>query len=123
MKIRTEFNFVLPKDYIDENNNPKKIRGKMRLIKIKDIMDVYRDMRVKESSSFFYVVLLGKVITKLGEERVVNTKTIENLSSDNFSFLIDFLNEINHKILRSFPIKCSNCNNIYTGDLSIVGEL
>ena len=121
MKIRTEFNFVLPRGYIDENGNETKIRGVMRLVKVKDQMDINRDMRVKESSSYFYVVLLSKVISKLSSEKMITTKVIEDLSTENFTFLVDFLNEINHKVLSGFPVKCSNCNEISLREMNIAG--
>ena len=67
MKIKTEFNFVLPRGYVDEAGTEKKIRGTMRLLKVKDLMDINRDSRVKASASYYYVVLLAKVVTGLSE--------------------------------------------------------
>ena len=119
MKIKTEFNFVLPEG---TNEKGQKIRGAMRLLKVKDLIDVYRDARVKETTAYFYVVLLGRVITKLGTDTMVHAKMIENLSTENFAFLVDFLNEINHKVLRTFPVRCASCDTVYTGEVSLVGE-
>ncbi len=118
MKIKTEFNFVLPQS----DREDQKVRGVMRLIKVKDLLEISRDVRVQESSSYFYVVLLARVIKKLDTETMVNTKMIENLTTENFAFLVDFLNEINHKVLSSFPVRCSNCDTVYSGDLNLVGE-
>jgi hypothetical protein len=123
MKIKTEFSFVLPGRLASEDEAPQKVRGVMRLIKVKDLIDINRDSRVKESSSYFYVVLLCRVILKLGNEKVVNTKVIENLSTENFAFLVDFMNEINHKVISTFPVKCSGCNTVYSGEVTLVGEL
>ncbi|MCP4133345.1 MAG: hypothetical protein GY754_20425 [bacterium] len=122
MKIKTEFSFVLPADEFDKEGKAQKMRGKMRLIKVSDLLDIYRDVRVKESEAYFYVVLLAKVVINLGPHRMIHTRIIENLSTENFAFLVDFLNEINHKVLSTFPVKCSNCGNIYIGDVSMVGE-
>lgn len=122
MKIRTEFRFVLPKGKQSEDEKPKKIRGVMRLIKVKDLIDIHRDNRVRENSAYFYVVLLSKVIIKLDDIKMMNTRVIENLSTENFAFLVDFMNEINHKVLSTFPVKCPSCSTIYTGDVTLVGE-
>lgn len=120
MKIKSEFRFTLPSSTIDDD---KKVKGTMRLIKVKDLIEISQDSKVQESSSYFYVVLLSRVITSLGASKMVNRRTIENLSTMNFSFLVDFLNEINHSILQSFPVKCSGCDKIYTSEITLVGEL
>ena len=84
MKIRTEFNFILPKGNIDENGNQIKIRGVMKLIKVKDLLDIYHDTRVKSDSSYFYVIVLTKVVDSLTSEKVINSKIIENLAPKSF---------------------------------------
>jgi hypothetical protein len=119
MKIKTEFSFKLP----DRGESEKPVTGKMRLIKVRDLIDINRDMRVKENSAYFYIVLLNRIITQLGEIRNVNSNHVESLSSKNFAFLVDFMNEINHKILKNFPVRCNNCDKVYTGEVTLVGEL
>lgn len=123
MKIKKEFNFILPQEVLDDTGKSQKIKGVMRLVRVKDLVDIHLDTRVKESSSYFYVVLLSKVIKKLGNEKFINTRIIENLSISNFAFLIDFLNEINHSILASFPVTCNECGHTFTGGVHLVGEL
>lgn len=122
MKIRKEFKFTLPVGYPDKEGKFTKVRGIMRLIKVKDLISIYQDTRVKENEAYFYVILLTRVVTKLGDARMVTTKTIENLSPRDFAFLVDFMNEINHKVIKSIPIKCSNCDNMYIGEFSLLGE-
>jgi len=123
MKIKTEFKFVLPKGYPDETGKIQRITGVMRLIKVKDLIRIYHDTRVKETETYFYIVLLARVITKLGSEKMVTTKRIENLCPADFAFLVDFLNEINHKIIKNIPICCSACNSRYIGEFQVLGEL
>jgi len=54
---------------------------------------------------------------------MVHPKTIESLSPENFAFLVDLFNEINHKILNTIPVKCSNCGKEYLTEVNLVGEL
>ena len=122
MKIKKEFKFILPQEVLDDNGKRQKVHGIMRLVRVKDLIDIHRDSRVQESSSYFYIVLLSRVIKKLGNEKVINTKVIENLSVENFAFVIDFLNEINHSVLSRFLVECTNCNTTFTGGVNIVGE-
>jgi hypothetical protein len=94
----------------------------MRLIKVKDLLQIYQDTRVKETEAYFYIVLLSRVVVALGNERMVTTKTIENLYPEDFAFLVDFLNEINHKVIKRIPVLCSACNNSYIGEFTLLGE-
>ncbi len=123
MKIKKEFNFILPQHVLDDSGKLVKVNGVMRLVRVKDLIDIHRDTRVQESSSYFYIILLSRVITRFGNEKFINTKLIENLSVENFAFLIDFLNEINHRVLTSFPVTCTSCSEVYSGGINIVGEL
>ena len=122
MKIRTEFPFVLPGGLPDNNGNLIKTKGMMRLIKVKDLIQIYQDTRVKETEAYFYIVLLSRVVVSLGNERMVTTKTIENLFPQDFAFLVDFLNEINHKVIKRIPVSCSSCRNKYIGEFTLLGE-
>lgn len=120
MKLKNQFTFILP-DYME--NGSERVKGVMRLIKVKDLMEVQRDSRVNDNPSYFYVVLLSRVIISLGPYKIVNSKIIENLSTKNFAFLLDFLNNINHNVLKRFPIRCSSCDITYQGEMRLVGEL
>lgn len=120
MKIKSEYNFMLP-ECLDTVKS-KKTYGTMRLAKVKDIIEIFHDMRVKKNPSYFYVILLSRVIKKLGESSIINSRVIENLTPLNFAFLVDFFNEINHNLATSFPILCENCNKIFKLELEIVGE-
>ena len=121
VRIRTDFNFVLPRGLDDEPED--RTVGSMRLARVRDILQIYHDVRVKELPSYFYVVLLSRVVNKLGKHRMVSPSVIENLHPENFAFLVDFFNEINHKVISMLPIECSDCGNQYVGEVSLVGEL
>ena len=122
MKIRTEFNFILPKGTFIEDGIEKKIRGTMRLAKVKDIIDVYYDARIKENPSYFYVILLTKVVKTLSSAGMVTNKVIESLSAQNFAFLVDFFNEINFKVISTLPVRCDSCSKEYLTEISLAGE-
>jgi len=121
MKIRTEFSFVLPRGFEDEPDG--RTVGSMRLARVGDILQIYNDARVKELPSYFYVVLMSRVVTRLGRHRMVNARIIEDLHPEDFAFLVDFFNEVNHKVISLLPIECSHCGNRYVGEVSLVGEL
>lgn len=122
MKIRKEFSFTLPKGVVGKNGSVMKTTGVMRLAKIKDILAIYKDIRIKENPSYFYVILLAKVLVRLGNYKMINAKIIESLSPKDFVFLIDFFNEINHQLISNVPMECHHCGKQYIGEVVLVGE-
>lgn len=122
MQIRNEFRFTLPKGIGIKTENGRKVTGTMRLVKVKDIVSIERDGSVQKNTGAFYVVLLSKVITSLGAERSINRNTIEKLSPLDFAFLVDFMHEINHQVIKRISLKCPNCHSEYSGEFSQLGE-
>ena len=122
MKIKTEFKFVLPKG-TGFAENGKKVSGVMRLLKIKDILAMEKDLGVSTNTGVFYVALLGMCVKQLGNETVVNRRTIEKLNPVDFAFLVDYMNEINHQVIKRLPIVCQHCGSQFEGVLSRLGEI
>jgi hypothetical protein len=123
MKLRTEFRFTLPKGTGIKTEPGRKAGGIMRLVQVKDIVQIERDGAVQRGTGEFYVVLLSKVITELGMERMITRKTIEQLSPVDFAFLVDFLHEINHQVIKKIPLHCPSCGLDYTGAFEQLGEV
>ena len=90
-KLRTEFKFTLPKGSGIKVDTGRKVSGTMRLIKVKDLIDVERDGQVKRGTGSYYVVLLARCITQLGAITTINRNTIEKLEPVDFAFLVDFM--------------------------------
>ena len=122
VKIRSEFPFSLPNGHGIANESGRKVSGTMRLARVKDLIAIQQDSRVKETTSFFYVILLSRLVTKLGSERMVTTKTIENLCPEDFAFLADMANRINHQVIKRVNIKCDACGENFIGEFSLLGE-
>jgi hypothetical protein len=122
MTIRTTFRFTLPKGTGVKTEPGRKAGGKMRLIQVKDLLSIERDTVVRQGSGAFYVVLLSKTIGELGQEGMVTRKTIEKLSPADFAFLVDFMHEINHQVIKQIQIKCGSCGHVYKGAFAQLGE-
>ncbi|WP_020614498.1 hypothetical protein [Sediminispirochaeta bajacaliforniensis] len=99
-----------------------KISGEMRPAKVKDFIAVQRDSRVKENSGALYVSLLSRVVEKIGTEKSITTRTIGRLSPADFTFLVDFFNELNHGVLQRVPVSCS-CGEEFLWELHLPGEV
>lgn len=121
-KIRTEFRFTLPKGSEIKADAGRKVTGTMRLIKVKDLVDIERDGQVKRGTGAYYVVLLARCITQLGALTSINRNTIEKLNPIDFAFLVDFMNEINHQVIKRISLECKECGYKYEGIISQLGE-
>lgn len=121
MKIKTEFTFSLP-EKVKPDGTKVKTKGIMKLVTVKDIIDIKRDMRVKNNPSYYYVLLLTRAVKQLGDLKMVNAGAIEKLPPEEFSYLVDLFNEINYRALNSVPVLCDNCGHKFIGDMKIVGE-
>ena len=120
MTLQTEFEFTLPRGYVDKDGNLHK-QGTMRLATAMDEITPLRDLRVKSNQAYLAVMLLDRVITKLGSLPEVNTGIIENLFSADFSYLQDFYRRINEDGMAKVPTSCPECNHEFEVDLVSLG--
>jgi len=108
--FQTEFEFVLPRGFVDKEGNLHK-KGVMRLATAKDEIAPLQDYRVRNNESYMIVILLSRVVTKLGELKNIDSSTIENLFSVDLDFLQRFYQKINSEESSDINIKCPHCEN------------
>ncbi len=92
--FRTEFEFTLPKGYIDETGVHHR-RGVMRLATAADEILPLRDPRVQSNPAYLTIIILARVVVKLGDVTMVDTQTIENLFASDLEYLRRLYEEIN----------------------------
>ncbi len=92
--IQTEFEFTLPKGYVDGDGNLHR-KGVMRLSRAIDEIVPMRDPRVKSNPAYATVIILARVITKLGGLEEISSMVIENLFASDLSYLQKFYRQIN----------------------------
>ena len=80
-----------------------------------------RDLRVKANQAYVAVMLLARVITKLGGLPEVNTGIIENLFSADFTYLQDFYRQINENGTSKISTACPECNHEFEVELGNPG--
>ena len=76
--LQTEYEFKLPKGYVDQEGNVHR-EGMMRLATAMDEIVPLRDARVKNNESYLNIIILSRVIERLGALKEVNTGTIERM--------------------------------------------
>ena len=78
MAFQTEFPFTLPKGYIDRDGEVHR-EGMMRMANAADEILPLKDPRVQQNPGYLTIILLARVITKLGTLPAVDTRTVESL--------------------------------------------
>ena len=92
--IQTEFEITLPKGYVDGDGNLHR-KGVMRLSRAIDEIVPMRDPRVRSNPAYATVIILARVITKLGGLEEISSTVIENLFASDLSYLQKFYRQIN----------------------------
>ncbi|MEQ8996146.1 MAG: hypothetical protein RID53_06525 [Coleofasciculus sp. B1-GNL1-01] len=92
--IQTEFEFDLPKGYLDGEGNLHR-KGVMRLARAIDEIVPMRDPRVKSNPAYATVIILSRVILRLGALDEVTPTVIENLFACDLNYLQQFYRQIN----------------------------
>lgn len=124
MAFQTEIEFRLPRGYMDDDGTLHH-EGVMRLATAADEILPLKDPRVQSNPAYLTVIVLSRVVTKLGGLPDVNPRIIENLYASDVSYLQSLYQKLNtngngngHR-----KVACPNCNEeIDVGD-QILGEV
>lgn len=121
MSFKTEVSFELPKGYVDKNGEIHK-RGVMRLATAADEIIPLKDPRVKSNPGYLSIMLLSRVITKLGTLEEINTDIIEQLFTPDIAYLQELYQSLN--AIEPIYIKetCPHCNKELTVEVPSLGE-
>jgi hypothetical protein len=92
--FQTETEFELPKGYVDGEGILHR-HGVMRLATAADEILPMRDPRVQENEAYLPVIVLARVITRLGSLKDVHTGVIEGLYASDLAFLENLYAEFN----------------------------
>src|SRR3990170_5747581 len=90
----------------------------MRLATARDEILPQRDPRVRENEAYLTVLLLARVVTRLGSVPGVTTGTIEGLFASDLAFLQDLYRRINAEGHSQASVACPSCKHEFTIDLA-----
>lgn len=122
MFIQTEYEFTLPKGYVDPPGNVHR-HGVMRLAAAIDEIEAMRDSRVKSNPDYLPVVLLSRVITKFEDVGKVTPEIIEKLFTSDFAYLQNMYETINKTEEPVIQVQCPHCGKVFTDTLNFaLGE-
>ncbi|MGH2523155.1 MAG: phage tail assembly protein [Anaerolineales bacterium] len=119
--LKTEFEFTLPRGYVDADGDVHKT-GAMRLATAMDEIAPLRDPRVKSNQAYLMILLLSRVITRLGQITEVTPRHIEGLFSADMAYLKKFYRLINEPGDSQLTVQCPNCSHQFDVDFGQLGE-
>lgn len=120
-EFATEFEFVLPRGYVDPAGAVHR-EGSMRLATAADEILPQKDPRVQNNPAYLVVILLARVVTRLGSLDAVNPKVIEGLFAADLGYLQDFYSRINSAGTRKVRVTCPHCQQGFEVEPESPGE-
>ena len=94
MTFQTEIEFTLPKGYLDGDGVLHR-EGVMRLATAADEILPLKDPRVQQNPAYLTVIVLSRVVVRLGSLTDVNTKVVEGLFASDLSYLQALYEQVN----------------------------
>ena len=111
--------FVLPCGYADGEGTLHR-EGTMRRATAADEILPLGEARVVKNPAYLVVILLSRVVTRLGALPTINTKVIESLYATDVAFLQDLYNRIN-RLDETPPVKCPHCQQSFQAEVAAGG--
>ncbi len=119
--LQTEYEFTLPKGYVDAEGSLHQ-KGVMRLAAAADELLPVKDPRVQRNPGYLSVIVLARVISKLGSLEDVNPGIIEKLFVGDLSFLQNLYGEINGNGSGIKRVTCPKCGEVFEEETDAPGE-
>ena len=116
----SEFPFTLPVGYVDAEGGVHR-QGVMRMATAMDEIVPLRDPRVKANEAYLTVMLLARVVTRLGTLRQINTGVIESLFAADLSYLQDLYRQINENGDTQIEVVCPDCQHHFLWEFAPLG--
>ncbi len=120
MTVQTEFEFTLPKGFVDEQGAVHS-HGRMRLATAYDEIEAIEHPGLQTKQSYLPVLLLGRVITSLGTLEKITPKIIANLFAADMVYLQDMYLRLNGTDTIMVGAICPHCHNQFQLQVAPLG--
>ncbi len=119
--LRTEYAFALPRGYVDAAGAVHR-DGVMRLATARDELEPLRDPAVRENDAYLTVLLLARVVTRIGDVTDITPELIEGLYAADFDHLQRLYERVNTGEETVGRVDCPACGVEFEVDLSEIED-
>ncbi len=120
MPKQTEFPFTLPHGCVDGEGNVHR-EGAMRMATAFDEIAPLKDPRVQANPGYLVIILLSRVIVRLGDLEYINPRIIEGLFAADLAYLQDFYQRINESGHSRLLVACPHCQGEFEVETANLG--
>ena len=110
MNAPAEFPFTLPRGYVDADGAVHR-EGTMRLATAFDEIGPLKEPKVQANPGYLGVILLSRVVSRLGDLPMVSTRVIEGLPVADFAYLQSLYRRLNENGHPRLTVTCPHCEN------------
>ncbi len=119
--LQTEYEFTLPCGYVDSQGALHR-EGVMRLATAMDEVSAMQDSRVRATDAYLGILLVSRVVTRLGSLPEVTPAVVEGLFSPDFAYLQELFVRVNELGAGGEETKCPACGTRFGLDLAEAGR-
>ncbi len=120
--MQTEYAFTLPRGYRDDAGTVHR-EGTMRLATARDEIEPLRASAVRSNEAYLTVLLLARVITRIGPVEEVTPELVEGLYAADFDHLQRLYERINTDGESVGIVACPGCRDEFEVDLSEIRDV
>jgi hypothetical protein len=114
--MQTEYAFTLPRGYSDDEGAVHR-EGRMRLATARDEIEPLRDPAVRSNEAYLTVLLLARVIIRIGPISEVTPALVEQLYAADFDHLQRLYERINTDGDAVGVVSCPDCRHEFEVEL------
>ena len=103
-----EFPFTLPRGYVDAHGAVHR-EGAMRLATAFDEIGPLKEPKVQSNPGYLGVILLSRVVLRLGDLPVISPRIIEELPVADFAYLQSLYRRLNENGHARLAVSCPQC--------------
>jgi phage FluMu protein gp41 len=119
--LQTEFEFTLPCGFVDGQGNLHRI-GRMRRATARDEIEAMSHPRSRASEAYSSVILLSRVVIRLGALETIGEEQIEKLFATDFAHLQELYLQINAATPDLVQTRCPACGTRIVLDVHAHGQ-
>ncbi len=117
----TEFGFTLPRGHVDPHGRLHR-DGVMRLATARDEIEPLRDVQVRQNQAYLSVLLLARVVTRIGDVTDITPELVEGLYAADFDHLQRLYERVNADGEAVGAVTCPHCAQAFEVDLTDIED-